>query len=107
MNKYIIVRTYCDREEIADKIINSLLEKKLVAGSQMVEVTSQYWWNNEIRKKREFQLSFRSTYDLFPRVKEEILKLHSYLVPEISCTEIVEGNLEFLDWISNEVTREF
>ena len=101
----IIVRTYCDREEIADKIINSLLEKKLVAGSQMVEVTSQYWWNKEIRKKREFQLSFRSTYDLFPRVKEEILKLHSYRVPEISCTEILDGNQEFFNWILEETKK--
>ncbi len=35
MNKYIIVRTFCNKREIADKIINNLLEKKLVAGIQI------------------------------------------------------------------------
>ena len=28
MDKYIVVTTYCDKKEIADKIINTLLEKK-------------------------------------------------------------------------------
>lgn len=41
MNKYIIVRTFCDREEVANRIINVLLEKKLVAGSQMEKVHSK------------------------------------------------------------------
>lgn len=33
MDKYIVVTTYCDKKEIADKIINTLLEKRLVAGA--------------------------------------------------------------------------
>ena len=36
MDKYIIVITLCDKEEIANKIINTLLEKRLVAGSQVM-----------------------------------------------------------------------
>ena len=35
MDNYIIVRIFCNKKEIANKIINSLLEKKLVAGSQI------------------------------------------------------------------------
>ena len=35
MNKYIIVRTFCDKREITDKVVNNLLEKRLVAGSQI------------------------------------------------------------------------
>lgn len=33
MDKYIIVTTLCNSEEIANKIVRTLLEKKLVAGS--------------------------------------------------------------------------
>ena len=46
MNKYIIVTTLCDNEEIANKIIDTLLEKKLIAGSQVNKVHSKYCWNN-------------------------------------------------------------
>ena len=35
MDKYIIVTTLCDKEETVIKIIDTLLEKRLVAGSQV------------------------------------------------------------------------
>lgn len=54
-------------------------------------------------KEKKFQLSFRSRYDLFPTIKKEILNIHSYEVPEISCTEILDDNQEFFDWIDKEV----
>ena len=48
MDKYIVVTTYCDKKEIADKIINTLLEKRLVAGAHISTVNSSFWWNNKI-----------------------------------------------------------
>ena len=51
-------------------------------------------------------MSFRSTYDLFPLIKKEILESHNYEVSEISCTEILDTSLEFLDWIRREVREE-
>lgn len=50
MEKYIIVRTYCNNEKVAKKIIESLLTQMLVSGSQLSEVQSKYWWNNEFGK---------------------------------------------------------
>lgn len=35
MGKYIVITTLCDKKEIADKIQNTLLEKRLVAGCQI------------------------------------------------------------------------
>ncbi len=58
MSKYIIVRTYCDSLDISNKIISCLLEKRLVASSQIVTITSEYWWNNEKRKKRGISIIF-------------------------------------------------
>lgn len=46
MDSYIIVTTLCDKEEIANKIIAILLEKRLGAGSQLSKVHSKYCWNN-------------------------------------------------------------
>ena len=42
MDKYIIVTTLCNKEEIANKIIDTLLEKKLVAGSQVFKVPQDF-----------------------------------------------------------------
>ena len=34
MKKYIIVTTLCEKEKIANEIIDTLLEKKLIVGSR-------------------------------------------------------------------------
>ncbi len=37
MNKFIIINTLCDKKETAEKIQNTLLEKRLIAGCQISE----------------------------------------------------------------------
>ena len=99
MNKYIIVTTLCDKEEIANKITNTLLEKKLVAGSQVSKVHSKYWWDNTLEECDEYKLEFRTKSNLFSEIENEIKNLHDYEVAEISYCEIVNANQEFLNWI--------
>lgn len=41
MSKYIIVTTLCNKEEIANEIVETILSKKLVAGSQISKVHSK------------------------------------------------------------------
>ena len=99
MSKYIIVRTFCDKEKIADKIIDTLLEKRLVAGSQKEEIYSKYWWNGNIEECMEYKLEFRTKMRLFDKVSEVIRSIHDYEVCEITATEIIDGNKEIFDWI--------
>ena len=99
MSKYIIVRTFCDKKDIADKIVNTLLEKKLVAGSQVNEVYAKYWWNNKLEECTEYKLEFRSIKKKFEEIKEVIREIHDYDVCEISACDIVDANKEIFDWI--------
>ncbi len=101
MDKYIIVTTLCDKKEIANKIINTLLEKRLVAGSQLSKVHSKYWWNNKLEECDEFKLEFRTKESLFNEIENEIKKIHNYEVAEISYSEIKDGNREFFNWIDS------
>lgn len=99
MDKYIIVTTLCDKEEIANKIIDTLLEKRLVSGSQLSKVYSKYWWNHELEECDEYKLEFRTKESLFFEIENEIKKIHDYEVAEISCIEIKDASKEILDWI--------
>ena len=105
MNKYIIVTTLCDKEEIANKITNTLLEKKLVAGSQVSKVHSKYWWNNVLEECDEYKLEFRTKSNLFSEIENEIKNLHDYEVAEISYYEIVNASQEFLNWIDENTIK--
>ena len=101
MDKYITVTTLCNKEEIANKIIDILLEKRLVVGSQLSKVDSKYWWKNEIEESKEYKLEFRTKKDLFKEIEKEIKNIHDYEVAEISCFEIENANAEFLKWIND------
>ena len=103
MDKYIIVTTLCDKEEIAKKIVNVLLEKKLVAGSQMSKVNSKYWWDNKLEECDEYKLEFRTRKSKFSTIENEIKKIHDYDVAEISYCEIKNASKEFINWIDENV----
>lgn len=99
MDKYIVAITLCDKLEIANKIVDTLLDKKLVAGSQMTKLHSKYCWNNDLEECDEYKLEFRTKESLFNDIKEEINKIHDYEVAEISYYELKSTSKEFLDWI--------
>ena len=103
MDKYIIVTTLCDKEEIVNKIIDTLLEKGLVAGSQISEVHSKYWWNNELEECDEYKLEFRTKESKFSEIENEIKKIHNYEVAEISTFEIKNASKKFLNWIDENI----
>lgn len=105
MSEYIIVTTLCDKQEIADKIVNSLLELKLAAGSQVSKVRSKYWWNNEFEECEEFKIEFRTKRSLFKEIEAAIKKIHDYEVAEISSVEIEESSEDFFNWIDQNVKK--
>ncbi|MEE3343407.1 MAG: divalent-cation tolerance protein CutA [Bacilli bacterium] len=105
MNKYIIVTTLCNKEEIANKIVDTLLNKQLVAGSQISKVHSKYWWDNKLEECDEYKLEFRTKSILFKEIEKEIKKVHDYEVAEISYSEIIDASKEFLEWIDDNIKR--
>lgn len=102
MFKPIVITTLCDKIEIAEKIQDTLLNKKLVAGCQISERKSKYWWNGELEIASEYHLEIRTKESLFEEIKRVIRDIHDYEVCEISYYEIKGANKDFLDWIKKE-----
>lgn len=100
---YYIVTTLCDKQEIADKISKTLMNKKLVAGSQIYKVRSDYWWEGKIETKEEFKLEFKTRSDKVNEIVEVIKLIHDYQVPAISKTEICCLTKEMEKWINESV----
>ncbi len=102
MTNKIVVVSLCDNIDIAHKIQNELLDKRLIAGCQISEVESTYYWNGAIEKTHEYRIEMRTREDLFFEIQRVIKENHSYEVPEISYYEIKGGSKEFLNWIDKE-----
>ena len=103
MTKYCIVTTTCDKLEIANKIMNTLLEKRLVSCCQMTKVESSYWWKDEIVKEPELLIQMKTKKELFKEVEKGIMGIHDYETCEIISYDIDEGNNKYLKWIEDEI----
>lgn len=68
----------CADEKEADKIVNTLLVKHLVACVHKIPVSSKFHWQGKIKSNDEILLVMDSREDLFDEVEREIVKLHSY-----------------------------
>ena len=99
MTKYYNIKTAIDSKEIANEITKSLLEKRLVSSVQQKEISSSYWWNNQIETSQEYLLEMKTKESLYKEVEQEIKTLHTYEIPEIYAEEVKEGLPEYFKWI--------
>ncbi len=99
---YCIVTTTINCEKTANIITQTLLEEKLAACIQMIPITSHYRWKNKIQSSSEFLIQIKTKTSLFKDVKKQIELLHTYDIPEIIATEIMNANDNYLAWLEDE-----
>jgi len=104
MSEYIQITTTTDSRELAQKIAETLVEKKVAACAQISgPITSIYEWKGKIENEEEWYCVIKTRQNLYPQVEEKIKELHPYEVPEIIALPIVEGNKAYLAWITEVV----
>ena len=102
-DKVVILVTAASRQECR-KIARHLVETKLAACVNITQaVESLYRWEGKVADEKEFVLLIKSTRDLFPEIKAEISKIHSYHTPEIVCLPIIDGSRNYLQWVEDSV----
>lgn len=105
MSMYCVIFVTCPDKKGADKIVDALLKKKLIACANVVSnVKSKYWWKGKIESSDETLVIMKTKRRLFSATKKEIKALHPYDVPEIICMRIAEGSKDYLNWIK-DVTK--
>jgi periplasmic divalent cation tolerance protein len=102
-----IVLTTAGSEEEARKIARHLVERSLAACVNIVpQVTSVYRWQGKVEEAREWLLIVKTTAGAFGAVREAILELHSYELPECLCVAVEDGSEKYLRWIGESVQAE-
>lgn len=92
---YVTTKT---RDE-AKRIARALLQEHLIAGANIFELESLYWWQEKICEEAEFALFMQSTQENFARIEEVVKTLHSYEIPCILSFAVTQGSCDFLHWI--------
>lgn len=104
MSKYCVVLTTLGNEKDARKIIDGILNDKLAACMQTVNIGSHYTWEGEVCHDQEILVLFKTSWVLYDALELKIKELHPYDIPEIIAIDIEKGFKGYLDWI-NEVTK--
>jgi periplasmic divalent cation tolerance protein len=104
MTDYIQVFSSVVSRDAAEEIGEKVIEKKLAAIVQITgPVRSMYMWNGKILKGEDWRIVMKTRGDLYEKLEAEIKRLHPYGVPEILAMPVLEGNKDYLNWISKEL----
>jgi uncharacterized protein involved in tolerance to divalent cations len=77
-NQFVELFLTCGSWQEAQRITDALLEKKLVACVEQLEVRSKYLWHGAVEEATEIKLIMKSLAEHFEVVEAEVKKLHSY-----------------------------
>ncbi len=88
------------------KLARALVEERLAACVNVIpRVTSVYRWQGEIEQNDEVLLVIKTaaTVDL-ARLKDRLLTVHPYDVPELLLLPVSYGLDKYLDWMVESMT---
>jgi len=103
--KGIVIFITSGSEEEAKKLARVLVEEKLAACINIIHgVESLYWWKGKMESSKEWMLVVKTQRKKVKEVVKRVKEIHSYEVPEVIALPIVEGNKDYLQWISDALT---
>jgi periplasmic divalent cation tolerance protein len=100
MEEFRVVFITCKDTQEAERIAESIVLERLAACANIVPgAVSIFFWEDKLCKESEVLLVIKTRSELYQRLQERIIALHSYKVPEIISLPIREGNPDYLEWV--------
>lgn len=99
MDKVCVVVTTYESEEKAAAAAKRMVEKGLAACSTFFKVRSVYKWKGRVEDATEYLVIYKTLSTKVEHLKSEVLRAHSYEVPElleINVDGVGEGYLKWL-----------
>ena len=101
---FIIIYVTHESKKEADRINKYLLDRKLIACTNIFPIKSAYWWNGKVENSDEFVSILKTRIENWKAVRDEVEKIHPYDTPCIMKIN-VEANAKYEKWIYDETNR--
>jgi periplasmic divalent cation tolerance protein len=99
----VVVLVTTPTAERAAEIARALVEERLAAcGNVVPGLRSIYRWEGNVQDDAEALLLLKTTRDRFDALRERVLALHPYQVPEVIALRVEAGSAPYLAWIAAE-----
>ena len=107
MTHRILALSTVATSEDAERIATALVERGLAACVNVVPgVVSVYRWKGVIHRDEERLLVIKTRGERFEALREALVSLHPYEVPELIAVPVLDGDERYLRWIEESVRRQ-
>lgn len=104
MSERVVVLCTVGKAEDAERLAGELVVRGLAACVSIVPaVTSVYRWKGKLAREEERLLVIKTRAERFEALREAIVSLHPYEVPEVISLPIEAGHAPYLAWIDDSV----
>ena len=99
----LVVLVTAPSPEVAAALARTLVEERLAAcGNVLSEVRSIYRWEGQVREDAEALLVLKTTRARLEALRDRVLALHPYDVPEVLALPVEAGSPDYLAWLAGE-----
>jgi periplasmic divalent cation tolerance protein len=104
MTDAILVLVTAPSADKAAELARTLVEERLAAcGNVVPGLRSIYRWEGKVHDEAEVLLLLKTQAPLFEPLRQRLLEIHPYQVPEVLRLGIEAGHQPYLDWIRDNV----
>lgn len=93
------VRVTAGSGEEARRLADLLVDERLAACVQLVEITSCYRWQGTVEHEPEVLLLAKSARSVFDRLCRRVRAEHSYDTPEVLAVPVAAADEEYAEWL--------
>ena len=105
MSERVVALSTVGSSQDAERIARELVERRLAACVNILPgVISVYRWQGALQRDDERMLVIKTRAERLPALREALISLHPYEVPELVALSIADGHPPYLGWIDESVS---
>jgi len=105
VSERIVALSTVGTAEDAERIARALVERRLAACVSVVpRLVSIYRWKGDVERDEESLLVIKTRADRVDALRESLVALHPYELPELVVLPVAAGHAPYLAWIAESVT---
>lgn len=96
----------CPDPQTAERIATTLVGEGIAACVNLVPgVTSIYRWQGTVERSSEVLLVIKTTETGFATLRNRLVELHPYELPELIAVPVGPGLPAYLDWVREQIAH--
>jgi periplasmic divalent cation tolerance protein len=104
VSERLLVMTTVARAEDAEYLAREVVERRLAACVNLLPpITSVYRWHGDVTREEERMLLMKTRADRFAALRDLLLEIHPYEVPEVIAVPLEAGSDGYLKWLDDQL----